>query len=406
MKAEIEKIRKDFPILSEKVYNKPLVYLDNAATTQKPQIVLDTISEYYSKYNANIHRGVHFLSNFTTTATENARETIRKFINAGTHEEIIFTRGTTEAINLVAFSFGEAFISEGDEIIVSEMEHHSNIVPWQMMCERKKAILKVLPFKDDGELEIEKLADLITKKTKLISVTHVSNALGTINPVEKIIEIAHLQNVPVLIDGAQAVQHIKVDVQKLNCDFYVFSGHKLYGPTGIGVLYGKKEILNQMPPYQGGGEMIAKVSFAKTTYNELPFKFEAGTPNYIDTIAMAQAIIYIENIGLKDIEIYETELLKYATEQIKTLSWIKIIGEAKHKSSVLSFVMDGIHPSDAGVLLDQMGIAIRTGTHCAEPVMQHYGITGTARASFAFYNTFEEVDKLIAGLVRIKNMIG
>ncbi len=406
MKNDITKIRMDFPILSEKIYGKPLVYFDNAATTQKPRIVIDTINEYYSKYNANIHRGVHFLSNFTTTATENARETIRKFINAGSHDEIIFTRGTTEAINLVAFSFGEAFISEGDEIIVSEMEHHSNIVPWQMLCERKKAVLKVIPFDDNGNLETEKLNNLISDRTKLISVTQVSNALGTINPVEDIIKTAHLKNIPVLIDGAQAAQHIKVDVQKLNCDFYVFSGHKIYGPTGIGVLYGKKELLNQMPPYQGGGEMISKVTFAKTTFNELPFKFEAGTPNYIDTIALAKAIEYIENTGLDKIEKYESELLEYATTKIKTLDWIKITGEAKHKSSVLSFVMDGIHPSDAGVLLDQMGIAIRTGTHCAEPVMQHFGITGTARASFAFYNTFEEVDKLIEGLKRVKQMFG
>lgn len=403
---DVNKIRNDFPILKEKIYNKPLVYFDNAATTQKPQIVIDTIAEYYSKYNSNIHRGVHFLSNFTTTATENARETIRKFINAGSHEEIIFTRGTTEAINLVAFSFGEAFVHEGDEIIVSEMEHHSNIVPWQMLCERKKANLIVLPFNDKGELEIQKLDSLINDKTKIIALTHVSNALGTINPIEEIIKTAHTKNIPVLIDGAQAAQHIKVDIQKLDCDFYVFSGHKIYGPTGIGVLYGKKEFLNNMPPYQGGGEMISKVSFAKTTYNELPYKFEAGTPNYIDTIALAKAIDYITYLGLDNIENYENQLLCYATEQIKKLNWIKIIGEAEHKSSVISFVMDGIHPSDAGVLLDQMGIAIRTGTHCAEPVMQHFDITGTARASFAFYNTFEEIDKLIEGLKKVKSMIG
>ncbi len=403
---DVNKIRIDFPILNEKIYNKPLVYLDNAATTQKPQIVIDTISEYYSKYNANIHRGVHFLSNFTTTATENARTTIQNFVNAGSHEEIIFTRGTTEAINLVAFSFGEAFVKEGDEIIVSEMEHHSNIVPWQMLCERKRANLIIFPFNDNGELEIQKLNSLINSRTKIIAVTHVSNAMGTINPIEEIIKTAHAKNIPVLIDGAQAVQHIKVDVQKLDCDFYVFSGHKTYGPTGIGVLFGKKEILNNMPPYQGGGEMIAKVSFAKTTYNELPFKFEAGTPNYIDTIALAKAIDYIEGVGLDEIEKYEKELLDYATNQIKALDWIKIIGVAEHKSSVLSFVMEGIHPSDAGVLLDQMGIAIRTGTHCAEPVMQHFGISGTARASFAFYNTFEEIDKLIEGLKKVKAMIG
>ncbi|MDD3860218.1 MAG: cysteine desulfurase [Bacteroidales bacterium] len=405
MKANINKIRKDFPILSQKVNNKDLVYFDNAATTQKPKIVIDTITEYYSKYNANIHRGIHFLSNFTTNATENSRKTIQNFINAEFSEEIIFTRGTTESINLVAFSFGEAFIKEGDEIIVSEMEHHSNIVPWQLLCERKNAKLKVLPFSDIGEIEINKLENLISEKTKLISVTHVSNAMGTINPIEEIIKIAHNKNIPVLIDGAQAIQHIKVDVQNLDCDFYVFSGHKMYGPTGTGVLYGKKELLNIIPPYQGGGEMIDKVSFDKTTYNELPYKFEAGTPNYIDIIALGKAIEYIESIGLDKISNYETELLSYATEQLKKIEGLRIIGEAKHKSSVISFLIDGIHPSDAGTLLDQLGIAIRTGTHCAEPVMQHFSISGTARASFAFYNTFEEVDKLVFGLKKIIAMI-
>ncbi|MDD4149094.1 MAG: cysteine desulfurase [Bacteroidales bacterium] len=398
MKEQIEKIRKDFPILGTQVNKKPLVYFDNAATTQKPQIVIDTITEYYSKYNANIHRGIHFLSNFATDATEKARETAQKFINADSIEEIIFTSGTTEAINLVAFSFGETFIKKNDEIIVSEMEHHSNIVPWQMLCERKGAILRVIPFNDLGELELEKLHGLINSKTKIIAITQVSNALGTINPIKEIIKIAHKANVPVLIDGAQAVQHIKVDVKELDCDFYVFSGHKLYGPTGTGILYGKKEILEKMAPYKGGGEMIAKVSFEKTTYNSLPFKFEAGTPNYIDSIALAKAIEYITDLGLDNIYKYETELLEYATKELKKINRLKIIGEAKHKSSVISFIIDGVHPSDAGTLLDQMGIAIRTGTHCAEPVMQHFGIGGTIRASFAFYNTFDEIDSFVKSL--------
>lgn len=401
MKIDIDKIRSDFPILGTEVHNKPLIYLDNAATTQKPEVVIDTISEYYSKYNANIHRGVHFLSNFATDATEKARETIRKFINAGSVEEVIFTRGTTESINLVAFSFGETYVNSGDEIIISEMEHHSNIVPWQMMCERKNAILKILPFDEDGVLILDKLNDLISEKTKLVAITHISNVLGTINPIEDIIKIAHKYNVPVLIDGAQAVQHVKVDMRELDCDFYVFSGHKLYGPTGTGILYGKKRLLNEMIPYQGGGEMIAKVSFEKTTYNELPYKFEAGTPNYIDSIALAKAIDYVDSIGLDNIYNYENELLEYATNKLQEIDGLRIIGNAKHKSSVISFVVDGVHPMDAGTLLDQMGIAIRTGTHCAEPVMQHFGISGTARASFAFYNTFKEVGAFVEGLKRV-----
>lgn len=402
---DVNKIRADFPILQEKIHNKPLVYFDNGATTQKPKLVIDTISEYYSKYNANIHRGVHYLSNFATTATENARETVRKFINASSAEEIIFTSGTTGSVNLVAFSFGEVFINEGDEIIVSEMEHHSNIVPWQLLCDRKKAILKVLPFDDNGELLLNQLDSLITDKTKLLAVTHVSNALGTINPIKQIIDIAHQHNVKVLIDGAQAIQHIPVDVQDLNCDFYVFSAHKAYGPTGVGVMYGKKDLLNQMPPYQGGGEMIASVSFKKTIYNELPYKFEAGTPNYIDIIAFAKAIDYLLDIGLDEIEKYEANLLNYATKSLKNIESVKIIGESKHKSGVISFVLKGIHPSDAGTLLDHMGIAIRTGTHCAEPVMQHFGITGTARISFAFYNTIEEIDYFIVALQKVISMI-
>lgn len=404
MNFDVKEIRKDFPILSEKVHNKPLVYFDNAATSQKPRIVIDTIAEYYSRFNSNIHRGVHYLSNFATEANERARETVRKFINASSTEEIIFTRGTTESINLVAYSFGETFISEGDEIIVSEMEHHSDIVPWQLLCDRKKSIIKVLPFDDNGVLKVENLESLITDRTKIVAVTQISNVLGTVNPIKEVIDIAHKHYIPVLIDGAQGVQHTNVDVQALDCDFYVFSGHKTYGPTGVGVLYGKKSHLEQMVPYQGGGEMIESVSFAKTTYNVLPFKFEAGTPNYIDAIALEKAILYIQNIGIPEIEAYEKQLLDYATEQISQFDWVRIIGTAPHKASLISFVMDGIHFSDAGILLDQLGIAIRTGTHCAEPTMQHFGITGTARASFAFYNTMEEVDALINGLKRIKTM--
>ncbi len=404
MKKIVQNIRKDFPILSEKVYDKPLVYFDNAATTQKPKVVLDTINEFYSKYNANIHRGIHFLSNYTTEATENARKTIQKFINAKSENEVIITKGTTDSINLLAFSFGEKFVNEGDEILVSEMEHHSNIVPWQLMCERKNAKLVVIPMNDFGELKIETLDSLISKKTKIIAVAHVSNALGTINPVEKIIEKAHINKIPVLIDGAQAVQHISVDVQNLDCDFYVFSGHKLYGPTGVGVLYGKEKFLNELPPYQGGGEMISKVSFEKTTFNDLPFKFEAGTPNYIAAIGLAKSIEYVENLGLENICIYENELLKYATDQLRGIDKIKIFGEAKEKASVISFLIDNIHPSDVGTLLDHMGIAIRTGTHCAEPVMQHFGINGTMRISISFYNTFQEIDVFISSLKRIIKM--
>ncbi len=405
MKEIIEDIRKDFPILSRTIYNKPLVYFDNAATTQKPKIVIDTIADFYSNYNANIHRGVHFLSDYSTQATEKAREVIKNFINASSVKEVILTKGTTESINLVAFSFGEAFINEGDEIIVSKMEHHSNFVPWQLLCERKKAELKVLNFNTKGELIIDELPKLITPKTKIIAVTHVSNALGTINPIEEIIEIAHNHNIPVLIDGAQAIQHIKVDVQKLNCDFYVFSGHKIYGPTGTGVLYGKKELLEKMPPYQGGGEMISKVTVEKTTFNVLPYKFEAGTPNYIDTIALAEAIKYIEKIGLHNIYNYETELLNYATERLKEFPEIKIIGQAEKKSAVISFSVDDVHPSDIGILIDKMGIALRTGTHCAEPIMQEFNIPGTVRISFAFYNTFNEIDMFIEALKKVLMII-
>jgi cysteine desulfurase / selenocysteine lyase len=405
MSFDINKIRKDFPILTQKVNNKDLIYLDNAATTQKPNIVIDTITEFYSKYNSNVHRGVHFLSNYTTEAAEQVRETVRAFINAESTEEIIFTSGTTDSVNLVAYSFGEAFINTGDEIIVSEMEHHSNIVPWQLLCKRKNAVIKVLPFNDDGDLELSNFEDLITNKTKLIAVTHISNSLGTVNPVKEIIKTARKHNVHILIDGAQAVHHTKVDVRDLDCDFYVFSGHKMYGPTGTGVLYGKKDLLNAMPPYKGGGEMIAKVSFDNTTFNVLPFKFEAGTPNYIDIIAFGKAIEYLNNIGIPNIKKHEDDLLIYASNTLKSFERINIIGNAKQKSGVISFIIDGMHFYDAGVLLDQMGIAIRTGTHCAETVMQHFNIDGTARISFAMYNTKKEIDKSAEALQRIFRML-
>lgn len=406
MSLDPNKLRQDFPILSEKIYGKPLVYFDNAATTQTPSQVTDIMVEYYNKYNSNIHRGVHYLSNKSTEGAENARLKVQKFINATHSHEVIFTAGTTESVNLVANSFGECYISEGDEVIVSEMEHHSNIVPWQMLCQRKKATLKVIPFNDNGELMTEKLEDLITDRTKILAVNHISNSLGTINPIKEIIDFAHSKNVPVLIDAAQSVQHKKIDVQALDADFLVFSGHKLYGPTGIGVLYGKEKFLNEMPPWQGGGEMIQEVTFEKTTYNELPFKFEAGTPNYIDAIGLGAAIDYVEAIGLEAIDAYEQELLAYATEKFMAIPNMKIYGTAKNKTSVISFLIEGIHFFDMGMLLDQMGIAVRTGTHCTEPVMQHFGIEGTVRASFAFYNTKEEIDVLLAGIEKVCKMFG
>lgn len=404
MTLDINKIRADFPILKEKVHGKPLVYFDNAATSQKPQQVIDKIVEYYQKYNSNVHRGIHYLSNKSTDACENARKVVQQFIKAKHNHEVIFTRGTTEAINLVAYSFGEKFVNQDDEIIVSQIEHHSNIVPWQMLCERKNAKLKVIPCNDKGELEIDKLQQLITNKTRIIAVNHISNSLGTINPIKEIIDIAHSKNIPVLIDAAQSVQHKKIDVQELDCDFLVFSGHKLYGPTGIGVLYGKESLLNQMPPWQGGGEMIDSVSFEKTTYNVLPFKFEAGTPNYIDTIALATAIEYVQEIGLNEIDAYENELLQYATEKLLTIPGLKIYGTAKNKASVISFLIDGVHPYDLGMLLDQLGIAVRTGTHCSETVMQRFDIEGTIRVSVAFYNTKQEIDILHKAILRVVAM--
>ncbi|OFY33358.1 MAG: cysteine sulfinate desulfinase [Bacteroidetes bacterium GWF2_38_335] len=402
----IKKIREDFPILSQTAYGKPLVYFDNAATTQKPSTVLDIMDEYYKNYNGNIHRGVHFMSDKATAGFEKARKTVQKFINASSDREIIFTSGTTGSINLVASSFGEKFVGEGDEIIVSEMEHHSNIVPWQLLCERKKAVLKVIPFNLKGELEYDKIPSLISEKTKLISVTHISNALGTVNDIRQIIGLAHKNNIPVLIDGAQAIQHLKVDVQELDCDFYAFSGHKIYGPTGTGVLYGKESWLEKMPPYQGGGEMIRKVSFKKTTFNDLPFKFEAGTPNYIGAIGMGAAIEYVQNLGIENIAEAENELLNYGTKKLSEFEEIVFYGTAEKKASVISFLFNNLNPYDVGTILDKLGIAVRTGTHCTEPLMEKFNITGTVRASFAFYNTKEEIDKLIEGLVKVKKLFG
>lgn len=402
---DINKIRADFPILQQNIYGKPLVYFDNAATNQKPQCVIDTLVEYYKSENSNIHRGVHYLSQKATIAFENARETVKAFINANSSSEIIFTRGTTESINLVAQSFGKKFIKEGDEVIISAMEHHSNIVPWQMICEEKGALLKVIPFFENGELDINAFENLISEKTRIIAITHVSNALGTINPIKEIIQKAHSKNIPVLIDGAQGIAHSKVDVQDLDCDFYCFSGHKIYAPMGIGVLYGKEELLNQMPPYHGGGEMIKTVTFEKTTYNDLPFKFEAGTPNVGDVLGLEKALQYINEIGIDKIAEYEDVLLNYATEKLAEIEGIRFFGTAKHKSAVISFLIGNIHPFDAGTIIDRHGVAVRTGHHCAQPLMDYYKIPGTIRASFAFYNTKEEIDVLITAVKKAKQML-
>ncbi len=406
MTFDIQKIRTDFPILSKKVYGKQLIYLDNGATTQKPQKVIDRISRIYSQTNSNIHRGVHFLSEKTTSDYENARNTVKKFINAKSEKEIIFTKGTTDAINLVAFSLGEYCVNEGDEIIVSQSEHHSNIVPWQLLCERKKAKLKVIPINEKGELIIEEYKKLLNEKTKIVSVAHVSNSLGIVHDIKTVTDEAHKYNAYVLIDAAQSVQHIKTDVQKLDCDFYTFSGHKIYAETGIGVLYGKEKILEKMPPYQGGGDMIKSVSFEKTTYAELPLKFEAGTSNYVGAISIATAMDYITEIGLENIAKYEAELLEYATQKLSSVNGLKIYGTSKNKAGAISFLLNDIHPYDAGMILDKLGIAIRTGTHCAEPTMKFFSIQGTARASFAFYNTKEEIDTLYKGLLRVQKMFG
>ena len=397
--------RADFPILNELVYGKPLVYLDNAATTQKPQVVIDALNDYYLHINSNIHRGVHCLSQQATNEFERAREIVRQYIHAATTQEVIFTRGATESINLVAASFGRTYLQPGDEVIVSEMEHHSNIVPWQLACEAHGAKLKVLPFNAQGELIISELEALITERTKIVAVAHVSNSLGTVNPIAEIIRIAHQHDVPVLIDGAQAVAHCPVDVQALDCDFYCFSGHKMYAPMGIGVMYGKTQWLNEMQPYQGGGEMIKDVTFEKTTYNELPFKFEAGTPSVGDVIGLRTAIEYIQSIGLEKIAAYEQELLTYTTEKLSKIDGMRFIGEAAQKTGVISFLVGNIHPYDMGVLLDHQGIAVRTGHHCTQPIMTHFGIPGTVRASFALYNTFEEADKLVEAVVKAKNML-
>ena len=402
---DINKIRADFPLLQREVNGKPLVYLDNGATTQKPKQVIDAITNYYVDMNANVHRGVHYLSQISTDAFEVTRRKVQAFINAKEEYEIIITKGTTDSINTVANCFGKAFINKGDEIIVSAMEHHSNIVPWQMICEDKGAILKVIPMNENGELQMDVYKELLSERTKIVSVTYVSNSLGTINPIKEIIDLAHAQNVPVLVDAAQAIQHIAIDVQALDVDFLVFSGHKMYAPTGSGVLYGKEKWLNAMPPYQGGGDMIKEVTFEKTTYNELPFKFEAGTPNIEAGICLGDAIDYINSIGIDAIKKHEDELLAYATEEILKLNGVRIIGTAKEKSSVLSFVVDGIHPYDIGVILDKLGIAVRTGHHCAQPVMDQFNIPGTVRASFAVYNTKEDIDNFIAGLSRALNML-
>lgn len=401
---DIAKIREDFPILSRSVYGKPLIYLDNGATTQKPRCVVDAIAEEYYSVNANVHRGVHFLSQQATNLHEASRETVRKFINAGSTSEIVFTRGTTESINLVASSFTDAFMKEGDEVIVSVMEHHSNIVSWQLQAERKGIVLKVIPMNDKGELLMDEYEKLFTAKTKLVSVAHVSNVLGTINPVKQIVSIAHAHGVPALIDGAQSIPHLKVDVQDIDADFYVFSAHKIYGPTGIGVLYGKENLLDKLPPYQGGGEMIKNVSFEKTTFNELPFKFEAGTPDYIGTTAFAKALEYVSALGMDNIAAHEHELTVYAMQRLKEIPHMRIFGEAGNKGGVISFLVGDIHHFDMGTLLDRLGIAVRTGHHCAEPLMRRLGIEGTVRASFGLYNTKEEVDALVAGIERVSRM--
>jgi cysteine desulfurase/selenocysteine lyase len=399
---DVEEVRRDFPILRENVHGKPLVYLDNAATSQKPQLVIEALQKYYSLENANIHRGIHFLSERATQAYEDARAKVRGFLNAAESREIIFVRGTTEGINLVAQSYGRKFIGEEDEIILSAMEHHSNIVPWQILCEQVGARLRIIPMNDDGELLIDEYERLLSDRTKLVAVTHLSNALGTINPIKQIIQIAHRHGVPVLVDGAQAVPHLKVDVRDLDCDFYAFSGHKLYGPTGVGVLYGKASLLDAMPPYQGGGDMIRSVTFEKTLYNVLPYKFEAGTPNIAGGIGLGAAIDYLSQVGLDLVAAYERELLDYATDAVSTITGVRIIGTAKEKAGVLSFVLDGVHAHDIGTILDQEGIAIRTGHHCAMPVMQRFGVPATARASLAFYNTREEVDALVGAINNVK----
>jgi cysteine desulfurase/selenocysteine lyase len=403
-RLDLARVRADFPILSRQVHGKPLVYLDNAATTQKPRAVIDTITRYYETTNANIHRGVHYLSERATEEHDAARRTVQKFIGAAHSNEIIFVRGATEGINLVAQTYGRANVKAGDEILITGMEHHSNIVPWQMLCDEKGAKLRVVPLNDRGEIHLDELANLLSPKTKLLAITHISNALGTINPIRGIVELAHAQKVPVLVDGAQAVPHVAVNVQALDVDFYAFSGHKIYGPTGIGVLYGKTALLETMPPYQGGGDMIASVTFEKTIYNKIPFKFEAGTPDVAGAIALGAALDYVSGLGLDAIAAQEEDLLQYATSKVGAIPGIRLIGTAKHKAGLLSFTMNDIHPHDIGTILDQEGIAIRTGHHCSQPVMRRFNIPATARASFALYNTREDVDALVRGIEKVREV--
>ena len=405
MGFNIEQIRSDFPILQQQVYKKPLVYLDNGATTHKPRVVIETLRELQEIHNSSIHRGIHYLSEQMTGRYEAARETIREFINASSTSEIIFTSGATGSINTVAFSMGEKYVNKGDEILISEMEHHSNIVPWQMLCERKGAILKVIPFDNTGKLMLDKVDSLLSDKTRIVALTHASNSLGTINPVKEVIRMAHQRDIPVLVDGAQMVQHGEVDVMELDCDFYVFSSHKIFGPTGSGVLYGKEALLEELPPYQGGGDMVDQVTFSGTTYNTLPFKFEAGTTNYMGAIGLATAIDYLRSVGITEIGQYENELIAYTLQKLKGIAGMNLYGNAVERISVFSFLLENIHPYDVGMILDKMGIAVRTGTHCTQPVMDHFGISGTIRASLVFYNTTEEVDRLTEGIGKSIQML-
>ena len=398
---DVSRVRRDFPILAQRVHGKPLVYLDNAATSQKPQSVLDALTRYYTTENSNVHRGIHYLSEQATADYEDARSKVKGLLNASDDREIVFVRGATEGINLVAGSYGRSNVGQGDEVIISAMEHHSNIVPWQILCQERGAYLRVVPMNDDGDLLVDEYERLLGPRTKLVSIVHVSNSLGTINPVRRIIEMAHSRGVPVLVDGAQSAPHMNVDVQELDCDFFVFSGHKLYGPTGIGVLYGKADLLESMPPYQGGGDMIRSVTFEKTTYNALPYRFEAGTPNIAGTIGLGAAVDYVSSIGLENIEAYEHELLDYGTKVLSSISGLRLVGTARKKAGILSFVLDGVHPHDIGTILDSEGIAVRTGHHCTQPVMDRFGIPATARASLAFYNTREEIDALVKGIDKV-----